>query len=157
MINKKFLEWSKITAVTCKFLEVNDLNNLAMDYFVTMHTNTKKIIGIYFPLNITILFICKLSPIELINTGNLQRTDLQLPMYDKIPKYLCLSCIFFVCLGFYVTSTKYRSYRDVPALLVEEDLRRPSVHYFRHKWAPDFHVIRLPYRIYKTMEALIKT
>jgi hypothetical protein len=33
---------------------------------------------------------------------------------------------------FYVTSTQYRSYRDFPALLVEEDLRCPSVHYFRH-------------------------
>jgi hypothetical protein len=44
----------------------------------------------------------------------------------------------FVCLiGFYVTSTKYRSYGDVRALLVEEDLRRPSVHYFRHELAPE--------------------
>jgi hypothetical protein len=29
---------------------------------------------------------------------------------------------FLFCFGFYVTSTQYRSYRDVPALLVEEDL-----------------------------------
>jgi hypothetical protein len=43
----------------------------------------------------------------------------------------------FVCFGFYVTSTQYRSYRDVPALLVEEDLRCPSVHYFRHEQAPE--------------------
>jgi hypothetical protein len=27
--------------------------------------------------------------------------------------------ILFVCFGFYVTSTQHRSYRDVPALLVE--------------------------------------
>jgi hypothetical protein len=31
----------------------------------------------------------------------------------------------------------YRSYRDVPALLVEEDLRCPSVHYFRHERVPE--------------------
>jgi hypothetical protein len=24
---------------------------------------------------------------------------------------------------------------DVPAIMVEEDLRYPSVHYFRHEWA----------------------
>jgi hypothetical protein len=45
--------------------------------------------------------------------------------------------LFFVCFGFYVTSTQNRSYRDIPALLVEEDLRCPSMHYFRHKWAPE--------------------
>jgi hypothetical protein len=44
----------------------------------------------------------------------------------------------FVCLfGFSVTLTQYRSYGDVPALLVKEDLRCPSVHYFRHKQAPE--------------------
>jgi hypothetical protein len=48
-----------------------------------------------------------------------------------------MKLILFVCLGFYVTSTQYRSYRDVPALLVEEDLRCPSVHYFRHGRAPE--------------------
>jgi hypothetical protein len=38
--------------------------------------------------------------------------------------------IAFVCLiGFYVTRTQYRSYRDVPAVLVEEGLRTSSVHY----------------------------
>jgi hypothetical protein len=43
----------------------------------------------------------------------------------------------FVCLGFYVTLTQYRSYRDVPVLLVEEDLRCFSMHYFRHEQAPE--------------------
>jgi hypothetical protein len=33
------------------------------------------------------------------------------------------SHFLFVCFGFYVTSTQFRSYRDVPTLLVEEDLR----------------------------------
>jgi hypothetical protein len=34
-----------------------------------------------------------------------------------------------VCLiGFYVTLTQYRSYNTVTALLVEEDLRCPSMH-----------------------------
>jgi hypothetical protein len=45
-----------------------------------------------------------------------------------------INCLF-VCFGFYVTSTQDRSYRDVQALLVEEDLRCPSVHYFRHERA----------------------
>jgi hypothetical protein len=44
---------------------------------------------------------------------------------------------FVVCFGFYVTSTQYRSYHDVPALLVEEDLRCPSVHCFRHEREPE--------------------
>jgi hypothetical protein len=52
--------------------------------------------------------------------------------YTKIADSVC-----FVCIGFYVTSTQYRSYRDVPALLVEEDLRCPSVNYFRHERAPE--------------------
>jgi hypothetical protein len=43
----------------------------------------------------------------------------------------------FVCFGFNVTSTQYRSYRDVPALLVEEDLRCPSMNYFRHEREPE--------------------
>jgi hypothetical protein len=46
----------------------------------------------------------------------------------------------FCLIGFYVTPTQYKScksYGDVPALPVEEDLRCPSVHYFRHKWAPN--------------------
>jgi hypothetical protein len=60
------------------------------------------------------------------------------------------SCLFFfvlfsktviiniVCLfGFYVTPTQYRSFGDVQALLVEEDLRCRSVHYFRYKQAPE--------------------
>jgi hypothetical protein len=38
---------------------------------------------------------------------------------------------------FYVTPTQYRSYGDVPALLVEEDLRCPSMHYYRHEQAPE--------------------
>jgi hypothetical protein len=53
--------------------------------------------------------------------------------YLKIIFNSQLQKCLFVCFGFYVTSTQYRSYRDVPALLVEEDLRCPSVHYFRHK------------------------
>jgi hypothetical protein len=44
----------------------------------------------------------------------------------------------FVCLiGFYVIPTQYRTYGDVPALLVEEDLRCTAVHYFRHERAPE--------------------
>jgi hypothetical protein len=36
--------------------------------------------------------------------------------------------ILFVCLiGFYISPTQNRSYGDVPALLVEEDLRCPSI------------------------------
>jgi hypothetical protein len=49
----------------------------------------------------------------------------------------------FVCLidwliGFYATPPQYRSYDDVQALLVEEDLRCPSVHYFRYERAPEY-------------------
>jgi hypothetical protein len=36
-------------------------------------------------------------------------------------------------LGVYVTPTQHRSFGDVPALLVEEDLRCTIVHYFRHE------------------------
>jgi hypothetical protein len=45
----------------------------------------------------------------------------------------------FVCLFYwiYVTPKQYRSYGDVPALLVEEDRRRPSVHYLRHERVPE--------------------
>jgi hypothetical protein len=61
--------------------------------------------------------------------------------YSKITQFIKILlrtfCCLFVCFGFYVTSTQYRSYRDVPALLVEEDLRCPSVHYFRHERAPE--------------------
>jgi hypothetical protein len=39
--------------------------------------------------------------------------------------------------GFYVASRQYMSYVDFPALLVKEDCRCPSVHYFRHKQAPE--------------------
>jgi hypothetical protein len=47
-------------------------------------------------------------------------------------------CRLFICLiGFYVTPTHYRSYGHIPALLVEEDLRCPSIHYFRHEWEPE--------------------
>jgi hypothetical protein len=45
--------------------------------------------------------------------------------------------LFVFVFWFYVTSTQYRSYRDVPVLLVEEDLRCPSVHYFRHERVPE--------------------
>jgi hypothetical protein len=38
---------------------------------------------------------------------------------------------------FYVAPIQYRSYRDILALLEEEDLRWPSVRYFRHKRAPE--------------------
>jgi hypothetical protein len=41
----------------------------------------------------------------------------------------------YVC--FYVTSTQYRSYLDIPALLVEEDLKCSSVHYFKHERGPE--------------------
>jgi hypothetical protein len=50
-------------------------------------------------------------------------------------RYGWVFCLF-VCFGFYVTSTQYRSYRNVPALLVE-DLRCPSVHYIRHERVPE--------------------
>jgi hypothetical protein len=50
---------------------------------------------------------------------------------------VCLFVCLFVYFGFYVTSTQYRSYRDIPALLVEENLRCPSVHYFRHERVPE--------------------
>jgi hypothetical protein len=44
----------------------------------------------------------------------------------------------YVCsIGFYFTPTQNRSYRDVPASLVEEDLRCPSVNYFRLEQAPE--------------------
>jgi hypothetical protein len=42
--------------------------------------------------------------------------------------------VFFVVV-FYITPTQYtgRSYGDFPAILVEEDLRCPSIYYFRHE------------------------
>jgi hypothetical protein len=53
--------------------------------------------------------------------------------FHSIHLFVCL----FVCLiGFYVTQTHYRSYGDVPAFLVEEELRCPSVYYFRHEREP---------------------
>jgi membrane protease YdiL (CAAX protease family) len=54
-----------------------------------------------------------------------------------IERRLYFVILFIIFLGFYVTSTQDRSYRDVPALLVEEDLRCPSVHYFRHERVPE--------------------
>jgi hypothetical protein len=42
----------------------------------------------------------------------------------------------FVLFGFYVTPTQYNSFGDFPALLVEEDLRWISVHFFRYEQAP---------------------
>jgi hypothetical protein len=54
--------------------------------------------------------------------------DWELGLYNN--NYVCL-------FGFNVTPTRYRSFGDVPALLVEEDLRCPSVHYFRHERAPE--------------------
>jgi hypothetical protein len=50
-------------------------------------------------------------------------------------RHFDLNVFLFVSFEFYVTSTQYRSYRDVPALLVEEDLT--FVHYFRHERAPE--------------------
>jgi hypothetical protein len=47
-------------------------------------------------------------------------------------------CLFVSLFGFHVTLTLYRSYRVVPALLVEEDLVCPSVHYFRHERAHEY-------------------
>jgi hypothetical protein len=40
----------------------------------------------------------------------------------------------FILVGFYLAPTL--SYGDVPALLVEEDLRCASGYYFRHERAP---------------------
>jgi hypothetical protein len=39
--------------------------------------------------------------------------------------------------GLYVATTQYRSYGDISALLVEEDLRCPFMHFVRHKRAPE--------------------
>jgi hypothetical protein len=64
-----------------------------------------------------IIFTYKLSKITIINQFNL----------FFLAFIFILICLFVFL--FYVTSTQYRSYRDVPALLVEEDLRCPSVHY----------------------------
>jgi hypothetical protein len=41
-------------------------------------------------------------------------------------------CLFVWLIGYCVTPTLYRSYGNVPALLIGEDLRCPSEHYFRH-------------------------
>jgi hypothetical protein len=58
----------------------------------------------------------------------------QFSMKDELK---LISFDLFVCLiGFYVLLTQYRSYSDIPALLVEEDLRCPFAHYFRHERAP---------------------
>ena len=48
-----------------------------------------------------------------------------------------LAEIFVWLVGFNVAPTLFRLYGDFPALLVEEDLRCSSVHYFRHKQAPE--------------------
>jgi hypothetical protein len=48
---------------------------------------------------------------------------------------ILFSFFVFFCFGFYVTQTQYSSFGDVPALLVEADLRCPSVDYFRHERA----------------------
>jgi hypothetical protein len=39
--------------------------------------------------------------------------------------------------GFYVATTKKRLYGDVSALLLKEDMRCPTVYYFRHRRAPE--------------------
>jgi hypothetical protein len=53
--------------------------------------------------------------------------------------YKLIAAVHNVCLiGFYFTWKQFRSYGDLPALLVEEDLRFPAMHYFRHKRAPEY-------------------
>jgi hypothetical protein len=47
------------------------------------------------------------------------------------------NCLFVCLIGFYITPSQYRLYCNIPALLVEEDLRCPSVRYFRYKQAPE--------------------
>jgi hypothetical protein len=49
----------------------------------------------------------------------------------------CESKRLFVCFGFYVTPTQYRSYRDVPAFTGGERPKVPFRAYFRHKLAPE--------------------
>jgi hypothetical protein len=39
--------------------------------------------------------------------------------------------------GFNVIQTKQRSYGVFPVSAVREDLRCPSMYYFRHEWAPE--------------------
>jgi hypothetical protein len=51
--------------------------------------------------------------------------------------FVFLYYIYIWLIGFYVTPTQYRSFGDVPALLVKEDLKCPSLHYFRHERAPE--------------------
>jgi hypothetical protein len=61
-----------------------------------------------------------------INNQNKQRT------WRNIGNVMLFVCLF-VWFWFYVTPTQYSLFGDVPALLVEEDLRCPSVHFFfRH-------------------------
>ena len=44
--------------------------------------------------------------------------------------FYCFALITFFLVGFYVAPTRQKSTGDFPALLVEEDLRRPSWQYF---------------------------
>jgi hypothetical protein len=50
--------------------------------------------------------------------------------------HTCKSLKYFVFVLFSVL-LHIDTYRDVSALLVQEDLRCPSVHYFRHERAPE--------------------
>jgi hypothetical protein len=55
-------------------------------------------------------------------------------IYEKELLYFSLVSPLFI--GFYVTPTQYRQYREVPALLVEKDPVH-SVHNFRHERTPE--------------------
>jgi hypothetical protein len=46
----------------------------------------------------------------------------------------CVNLDIFV--GFIVAPTHYRSYGDLPPVLMEDDLMCPSLNFFRHKRAP---------------------
>jgi hypothetical protein len=67
----------------------------------------------------------------LINLKQLKKLPNQIYLLLYIKPMKQGNCL----IGFYVTPKQYRSFGDFPALLVEEDLRCPSVHYFRHDWA----------------------
>jgi hypothetical protein len=60
-----------------------------------------------------------------ISTGYFQKADVSVVQYSPL----------FVCLFNWVLP---HTDTDVPALLLEEDLRSPSVHYFRHKRATEW-------------------
>jgi hypothetical protein len=68
------------------------------------------------------LLDCGLSQNEVANHFNCSRsTETRLDQRVRVSLFVCL--FYWV----YVTPIQYRSYGDVPALLVEEELRCPSM------------------------------